>query len=142
MQKRSTKHSDYKPSTLYPPRRFAHQKKKRRKQERAEVVQHDIQVQESKSISHAEEQEQPAVRKQRSAWHSFLQLASALMLLGITIGIGWLLFTPAGEAYRSRTADQLIGTPNQQWAKFLIGTTETERRIKLFNSRMDSSLTE
>lgn len=142
MQERRTRQSDRELGNSYPPRSHTHRKKKKRKPS-ASVSQPDNQTTSRQKVSKSDHsQASPVTKKKRGPWQSFLNVASAALLLAVTIGIGWLVFTPAGEAFRSRTADKIIGTPNQQWAKFLIGSSETERRIKLFNTRMNSELTE
>jgi exopolysaccharide biosynthesis protein len=73
---------------------------------------------------------------------SLLKKFSIVALLGIFIitsgFLGWLYFLPSGTSLRFMLADTLITTQHRDWAKYLIGQAELNRRVNEYTARFDS----
>ncbi len=55
----------------------------------------------------------------------------------VTIFACWFFFTPSGTELRNVAADTLITTQHRSWAKYLIGSSELDNRVKEYWSRFD-----
>ncbi|MCS7464622.1 phosphodiester glycosidase family protein [Paenibacillus doosanensis] len=61
-----------------------------------------------------------------------------IVLLGVGLGgVGWFYLTASGSTLRYMAADTLITTQHRQWAKYLIGQAELDRRVADYEKRFD-----
>lgn len=56
---------------------------------------------------------------------------SAVLLIGV-LAISWLFLTPSGTELRYVIADTLLTTQHRHWAKYVIGKTEFDNRVKQY----------
>ncbi|WP_375295579.1 phosphodiester glycosidase family protein [Paenibacillus doosanensis] len=65
-------------------------------------------------------------------------LYALIVLLGVGLGgVGWFYLTASGSTLRYMAADTLITTQHRQWAKYLIGQAELDRRVADYEKRFD-----
>lgn len=77
-----------------------------------------------------------AARKPRLIW----RMIRALLVFGVAVaalGAIWFYFTPSGNKIRDVMADTLITTQHRQWAKYLIGEKELQKRVDAYWARFD-----
>jgi exopolysaccharide biosynthesis protein len=67
----------------------------------------------------------------------FFRIAATTCLLIILSGLAWFYWTPSGSNLRYMAADTLITTQHRDYAKYLIGQDELDRRVKEYFARFD-----
>lgn len=77
-----------------------------------------------------------AARKPHLLWRIIRNLSLFGMAVFSMFGI-WFFFTPSGNHIRNIMADTIIATQHRDWAKYLIGKRELERRVAAYWSRFD-----
>jgi exopolysaccharide biosynthesis protein len=69
-----------------------------------------------------------------------------ILFLLISLFLIWFFLTPSGTQNRDVLADTIISTQHRQWAKYLIGSNELQKRVdaysKRFNDYADKPITE
>jgi exopolysaccharide biosynthesis protein len=81
--------------------------------------------------------EKPHSRTRRSLPRR-LFIYSILSLFIISTGfLGWFYFIPSGTSLRFMLADTLITTQHRDWAKYLIGADELNRRVNEYATQFD-----
>ena len=50
-------------------------------------------------------------------------------LIGCRLMAGYLFMTPSGNNFRYLMADTIITTQHRQWAKYIIGQAELDKRV-------------
>jgi exopolysaccharide biosynthesis protein len=77
------------------------------------------------------------LNKKRSLLRRFF-IYAVLGILIISSGfLGWLYYLPSGTNLRFMIADTLITTQHRDWAKYLIGKAQLDRRVSEYTARFD-----
>lgn len=77
-------------------------------------------------------------KKQRKASGLRIMLYTLFILTMMTIGsLGWFFLTASGSELRYMMADTLITTQHREWAKYLIGSEELEKRVNAYWKQFD-----
>lgn len=79
----------------------------------------------------------PDPKPKRRRWRLFLYTAM-LMLFAVLGFAGWFYLTPSGTDLRFMLADTLITTQHRDYAKYLIGQAELDRRVDEYMKKFDS----
>lgn len=76
---------------------------------------------------------QPRKNKRRK----WFVIPTLLLLILIIASAGWFFLTPSGTSYRYMMADTLITTQHREWAKYLIGKEELDKRVNEYLNRFN-----
>jgi exopolysaccharide biosynthesis protein len=77
----------------------------------------------------------PAPKKRR--WPRRLGLMAAIVALLLLAAAGWFYLTPSGTNLRYTLADTLITSQHRDYAKYLIGQSELDRRVDAYTKQFD-----
>jgi exopolysaccharide biosynthesis protein len=78
------------------------------------------------------------IKKKRSLFRRF-SIYAVIGILIISSGfLGWFYYLPSGTNLRFMLADSLITTQHRDWAKYLIGQDELNRRLNEYTTRFDN----
>ncbi|MEX2461879.1 MAG: phosphodiester glycosidase family protein [Paenibacillaceae bacterium] len=76
-------------------------------------------------------------RKKNRAFWRILGYAILFAFLLISLFLLWFFFTPSGTQKRNVLADTIISTQHRVWAKYLIGTTELQKRVDAYSQQFN-----
>jgi exopolysaccharide biosynthesis protein len=67
-------------------------------------------------------------------------LGFAILISSLLLGLFliWFFLTPSGNEKRNILADTIISTQHREWAKYIIGAKELQRRVDAFSQRFDT----
>jgi exopolysaccharide biosynthesis protein len=76
------------------------------------------------------------VNKYKFFWR---MLGYTILVSSILVGLFliWFFLTPSGTQQRNVLADTLISTQHRDWAKYLIGSNEMQKRIDVYSQRFN-----
>lgn len=75
-------------------------------------------------------------RKRTAGIRIFLVSLLSFMIISV-LGICWFFLTSSGSTLRLMMADTLITTQHRDWAKYLIGSTELQKRVAAYAKSFD-----
>ncbi|WP_189009493.1 phosphodiester glycosidase family protein [Paenibacillus marchantiophytorum] len=76
-------------------------------------------------------------RRKRSAGASIILYTFLTLSSFSVIGLCWFFLTSSGSTVRLMMADTLITTQHRDWAKYLIGSTELQKRVEAYWKQFD-----
>ncbi|NRF90701.1 phosphodiester glycosidase family protein [Paenibacillus frigoriresistens] len=77
------------------------------------------------------------VKRKRSAGMSFIVYGVLGFTLLSVMSLCWFFLTSSGSNVRLMMADTLITTQHREWAKYLIGSTELQKRVEAYWKKFD-----
>lgn len=77
------------------------------------------------------------VRRKRTAGIRIFLVSLCSFLIISVLGMCWFFFTTSGSTLRFMMADTLITTQHRDWAKYLIGSTELQKRVAAYAKSFD-----
>ncbi|SDN18053.1 Exopolysaccharide biosynthesis protein [Paenibacillus sp. yr247] len=80
---------------------------------------------------------QPRFKRNRSAGISFIVYAVLGFTFLTVLSLCWFFLTSSGSKVRLMMADTLITTQHRDWAKYLIGSTELQKRVEAYWKQFD-----
>ncbi|KRF03799.1 exopolysaccharide biosynthesis protein [Paenibacillus sp. Soil766] len=85
---------------------------------------------------------QARVKRKRSAGIRFMSYTIVTITILAILGLSWFFLTASGTSLRFMMADTIITTQHRDWAKYLIGTSELQKRVEAYTKSFDEMGTE
>jgi exopolysaccharide biosynthesis protein len=76
-------------------------------------------------------------KKQKKIIWKVIGYTFLIFSLLISLFLVWFFFTPSGTQKRNVLADTIISTQHREWAKYLIGSNELQKRVDAYSKRFD-----